>query len=271
MNKMIETSVGKIAISESGSGSTSVLFVHGNSSSKAVFSKQLNSSLAEKYHLLAIDLPGHGNSDNANNPQQDYTISSYAKLVCEVVEKLKLSSLVIVGWSLGGHIAIEAVAQGLDAKAMILSGTPPVGPGFDHMAEAFHMENMGDTSKAEFDEDDINNFADATIGGAEFVTEELRQAVARTDGISRQIMLGASADPASGSDQKEFVESWNNPIAVLQGADDVFVQSRYLEGLNWKNLWRGKVQFFENTGHAPFWQNAEQYNELLNSFLEDVA
>ena len=270
MTKFIETSVGKIAITEAGDGPVSVLFVHGNSSSKAVFSKQLNSTLAGKYHLVAMDLPGHGDSDNANNPQQDYTISSYAKLVCEVVEKLKLSSVVLVGWSLGGHIVIEAVAQGLDAKAMVISGTPPVGPGFDHMAEAFHMENMGDTSKAEFDEDDINNFANATIGGAGLVTDELRQAVARTDGISRQIMLGASADPSSGSDQKDFVESWNNPIAVLQGADDVFVQSSYLEGLNWNNLWRGNVQFFENTGHAPFWQDAEKYNELLTSFLEDV-
>jgi len=270
MQQMIETSVGNIAVADSGTGEASILFIHGNSCSKAVFSKQLNSSLAKQYRLIAFDLPGHGDSENAKNPQTDYTISAYAGLVCELVEKLKLKSIVVVGWSLGGHIAIEAIAQGLDAKAIVLSGTPPVGPGFEHMAEAFHMENMGNTSKADFDESEVNEFANAIFGGAEFVTDALRQAVARTDGISRQIMLEASADPDSGSDQKEFVEQWTNPIAVLQGADDVFVQSSYLEGLNWENLWRGKVQFFENTGHAPFWQNADKFNELLGSFATEL-
>ncbi|RLA00888.1 MAG: alpha/beta hydrolase, partial [Gammaproteobacteria bacterium] len=70
MNKLIETKVGKIAITESGSGETCLLFIHGNSSSKSVFSKQLSSDLAKKYRLIALDLPGHGDSDNALNPQQ---------------------------------------------------------------------------------------------------------------------------------------------------------------------------------------------------------
>jgi len=270
MNTIMDSSVGKIAITDIGVGEITMLFIHGNSSSKIVFDKQLQSQLTERHRLVAIDLPGHGDSANANNPESDYTIAGYAKLLTEVTQHLELTNVVLVGWSLGGHIAIEAVAQGLPAIGMVLSGTPPVGPGFELMAEAFNMAAMGNTSKADFSEQDVNDFANATIGGATLVTEELRQAVARTDGISREIMLQTSADPNSAHDQRQLVEQWQHPIAVFQGADDVFIQSQYLDGLNWKNLWHGKVQYFDNCGHAPFWQDSEQFNDLLQDFLQDL-
>lgn len=273
MNFLIETSVGKIAISDTGDikkNKKCILFIHGNSSSKVVFNKQLTSPLLSEYRLIALDLPGHGDSSNANNPETDYTISSYAKLICELAGKFELSSIIVVGWSLGGHIAIEAIAQGLDAKAMVISGTPPVGPGLEHMTDAFKVENLEDAGKLHFNEGEVTRFASATMGGESLVTNDIRQAVARCDGFTRKIMIEASAVPDSGANQRNFVEQWNNPIAVLQGEDDVFVQSDYLKTIHWKNLWRGKVQFFENVGHAPFWQDADKFNQLLSEFVHEL-
>jgi len=267
----LETDVGRIAISEAGQGATAVLFIHGNSASKAVFSKQLQSNLADRYRLIAIDLPGHGESDNATSPQSTYTISSYASLIRELVRQLKLDRVVLAGWSLGGHIAIEAVAQGLPAIGMVLSGTPP-GPGLEHMGEAFiASESMGLTGKPVFTDDEVMIFASQGMGGAEYVTDQILQAVARTDGIARQTMLQDWSTPGAGFDQRQLVANWPNPIAVLQGEEDAFINGEYLQALEWNNLWRGQVQFFPGVGHAPFWQDAGRYNELLGSFLADLA
>jgi len=38
-----------------------ILFIHGNSTSKKIFQKQLTSSLFDQ-RLIAVDLPGHGES-----------------------------------------------------------------------------------------------------------------------------------------------------------------------------------------------------------------
>jgi len=272
MNRFLETSSGRIAISESGQGRASILFIHGNSANQSVFSRQLESRIAERCRLIAFDLPGHGKSDNAKNPHGDYTIGSYAHLVSELADTLHLEPLVLVGWSLGGHVAIEAAAQGLTVAGIVLSGTPPVGPGVEHIGKAFKAsEKMALTGKPNFDEQDVADYARAAMGGAGNVTKDLLQAVARTDGIARQIMLENWSSPDTGHDQRRFVEEWKNPIAVLQGEQDALISGEYLQALDWKNLWRNQIQWFEGAGHAPFWQNAVQFNKLLEQFLKDIG
>ena len=270
--KFLNTSFGRVAVTETGQGRATILFIHGNSASKAVFSKQFESDLADRYRLVAFDLPGHGESDNAKSPQTTYTISSYASLVRELAGKLKLDTVVLAGWSLGGHIAIEAVAQGFPAVGMVFSGTPPVGPGLEHMGEAFiASESMGLTGKPDFTDEEVVVFADQGMGGAAYVTDQVLQAVARTDGIARLTMLQDWSTPGAGFDQRQLVAEWPNPIAVLQGEEDAFINGEYLRALEWNNLWRGQVQFLEGMGHAPFWQDAGQYNELLGSFMTDLG
>ena len=270
-NRYLQTSFGKIAVSETGQSPATILFVHGNSSSKAVFSKQFNSSLADNFRLVAFDLPGHGDSENAEDSQNTYTIQAYAKLVGELVNMLELQPLVIVGWSLGGHIAIEAAAQGLTLNGIVISGTPPVGPGLEHMGDAFKLsDSMGLTGKPDFTEEEVLAFANESMGGGAFVTDEIIKIVARTDGLARQTMVADWSTAGVGHDQRQFVEQWPGPIAVLQGQKDAFVNGSYLQELEWKNLWRGKIHFLDDMGHAPFWQDAEQFNMLLSDFLQDI-
>jgi len=45
------------------------------------FTRQWGSPLAERYRLLALDLPGHGSSEPARDPCTGYTLPAYAALV----------------------------------------------------------------------------------------------------------------------------------------------------------------------------------------------
>ncbi len=270
--QFLETSSGKVAFIEKGEGPATLLFIHGNSASKSIFKKQFESGLADHYRLVAFDLPGHGESDNAEEPQNTYTISAYAKLVGELANTLQPKSLVLVGWSLGGHIAIEAAAQGLPLAGIVIGGTPPVGPGLEHVGEAFIVsESMGLAGKPDFTVEEVVAFANESMGGADFVNEEILNEVARTDGNARKTMLENWSTPGTGHEQRLFIAQWPKPIAVLQGRQDAFVRGDYLQALEWKNLWRGEIQFFEGVGHAPFWQSPERFNDLLGAFLEDLG
>jgi pimeloyl-ACP methyl ester carboxylesterase len=56
------------------------------------------------YHVRALDQRGHGDSAQANPP--DYRYQSYASDVAQVVEKLDLRDLVLVGHSMGGLVSL---------------------------------------------------------------------------------------------------------------------------------------------------------------------
>ena len=73
-NKTIRTSHGVIAISETPGSGIPVLMLHGNSSCKEVFAGQLEGELGNRFHLVAMDLPGHGASSDAIDPQRSYSI-----------------------------------------------------------------------------------------------------------------------------------------------------------------------------------------------------
>ena len=71
--QIIDTSHGCVAVEESGHGDIPVLLIHGNSFCRGVFRHQLQGVLAENHRLIAFDLPGHGQSDNAPDPIRTYT------------------------------------------------------------------------------------------------------------------------------------------------------------------------------------------------------
>src|SRR4051812_15131814 len=74
----VVTSHGTLAVEQRGEGETAVLLVHGNSSCRGVFRHQLEASFAARYRMIAFDLPGHGQSSDAPDPQRSYTLPGFA-------------------------------------------------------------------------------------------------------------------------------------------------------------------------------------------------
>lgn len=60
------------------------------------------------YHVRALDQRGHGDSARADPP--DYRYQSYASDVAQVVERLDLRDLVLVGHSMGGLVSLLCAA-----------------------------------------------------------------------------------------------------------------------------------------------------------------
>ena len=80
-----------------------ILFIHGAMGSVEDWEK-LYPLLKDKYRVTAIDRPGMGFSDIEKN---DYTIDGNAKIVREIIKKLDLKNVIIVGHSYGGAIALR--------------------------------------------------------------------------------------------------------------------------------------------------------------------
>ena len=54
----VDTSHGRLDCVETRGAGTTVLFIHGNSSCKEIFARQLGSELGSRYRMIAFDLPG---------------------------------------------------------------------------------------------------------------------------------------------------------------------------------------------------------------------
>ncbi len=66
--RKIETPNGAVAAHESAGRGPAAVLLHSNSASSRAFSKQLNGPLGERFRLVALDLPGHGASEDAKDP-----------------------------------------------------------------------------------------------------------------------------------------------------------------------------------------------------------
>ncbi len=85
-----------------------LLLVHG-------FAQQAHSwdftalALRHRFHVMAVDLRGHGDSEHA--PNGSYSLDSYLRDIEGFVDALELHSIVLCGLSLGGHISYMYAAR----------------------------------------------------------------------------------------------------------------------------------------------------------------
>lgn len=266
---MVPTSAMNIAVRESKTTGIPVLLLHGSGCSKDVFARQFDSALGEIYRLIAIDLPGHGASDNAPNPTVTYGIEGLSQVVLDVMDALSVERPAVFGWSLGGHVAIEMASRRRNLAGLVLTGAPPIGHGTIASLRGFHARwDMLLASKEIFTQRDAERYLHLCFGdsGAPQFLEDVK----RSDGQIRANFL-RSMLRGDGVDQKRFVETADMPIAMINGADDPIVRRGYIEHLDYEWLWEDTCHLIEGAAHAPFWEQPVAFNRVLHRFLKDIA
>ena len=97
----------QIAYSESGKGSSTLVFIHGLGSNLKAWEKNIK-SLQKNYRCIALDLPGYGKSRKGN---YDFDMTFFANAINAFIQKKKLKNVVLVGHSMGGQISVHTLLQ----------------------------------------------------------------------------------------------------------------------------------------------------------------
>lgn len=112
----------KIYYLEAGQGGIPIVFIHGWASSGRSWQRVLN-LLPSTCRGYALDLPGHGESDNSD---QRYGVEHFASQVFAFTQFLQLERPVIVGHSAGGGVGMRlALDHPGDLRGLALVAPTP--------------------------------------------------------------------------------------------------------------------------------------------------
>ncbi|MBY0415435.1 MAG: alpha/beta hydrolase [Bdellovibrionales bacterium] len=249
--------------------SKAIIFIHGNSHSARTFNQQIGSTALADYHLISVDLPGHGESSRL--PQ--YSLKSFAKSILGLIHELGLEDFILVGHSLGGHICINMLHEDMNQNTknikpsgLFIFGTPPLKNPFDPGAFIFDASSTAIGQLHPTDEV-ISKFAD----DMNYQGDQKRIAVEdfnKSDFVFRETILD---DILSGThfDEISLVNFFDGSIKFLLATKESLINNNYIR--NELLSYNDRLSIEEiSAGHSPHIENSKEFNLILEKFCNET-
>lgn len=181
---------------------TPVLLLHGSPGSKDDF-RGVTDVLARARRVLAPDLPGFG----ASEPRvADYSVRAHARYASQLLDALSLERVHVVGFSMGGGVAIELAAWAPERVASVVL-----------------LSSIGVQELELFGDHDLNHAAHALQLG---LVRALEEGLPHFGALDGSFFGRAYARNFFDTDQRPLraaLELHAGPLLVLHGAEDFLV------------------------------------------------
>ena len=239
-----------------------VLLVHGWTCNRTFWDRQVQ-ALRDRFTLVTVDLRGHGES---SHPRTGYTIGALAGDLEHLVRALGVPRLAVVGWSMGGLVALE-LARRLGERVSALGLVCTTAGGLaDRKSPPGHPDRAGEMRAAVAN--DFRGFArqlaaDFFLKGAESPLHPW--AVAQMQKTPPHV-AAAALDAMLAADLRKHLRGLEVPTAVLHGRHDKLLPLADGEALA-KGIRGARLVVFEESGHAPFLEEPEAFNKALGELL----
>lgn len=246
-----------------------ILFIHGLSQCWLSWRRQLESELANRYRLVAMDLRGHGRSGKPRDAYGDSTL--WAADVDGVIRSLELDHPVLCGFSYGPLVILDYVRHyGEDgmAGAVFVGGITKLG---SEAALAVITPEFLQLVPGLFsiDVDESTRTLEALI----------RLCLAREPSADElYTMLGYNASVPTHVRQALFSRSFDNddllptlrkPLLIIHGAADAVVRPAVVEQHR-AAVPHAQIHVMMDAGHAAFWDDAPGFNRRLAAFCDSL-
>ena len=241
-----------------GEGGTPLVLVHG-------FGGDLNNwlfnqpALAAERRVIALDLPGHGESGKHLHSGDAKELS---QAVLDLLDHLKLERVHLAGHSMGGLVSLTVADQ---APARVASLTLIASAGLGADINGDYLQGFAEANNRNALKPQLTQlFSDPALVTRQMLEDMLK--FKRLEGVD-QALRQLNTALFDGGQQKVDVRHvvGRQPSLVIWGSDDAIIPVRHVQGLE------AQVEVLPGQGHMVQLEAAEQVNQLMATFLKSQA
>ena len=251
----------RVRYADRGFGDSVVLLLHGFGGDLDNWMFNLD-SLAEKHRVLALDLPGHGQSVKTN---VDPSLSGMATFVRKFLDGLSVSSVHVVGHSMGGAIAMQLASDSPETvKSLGLICSAGLGPDINSDYLRGFVEAQ---SQQELKLVLQQLFVDESLVNLQLVNDLLNYK--RMDGV--EATLKALSETLISAGEQTFltdnIVASGIPVLVIWGKQDRIIPVSHAQNYSAAGGSCVEVEIFDSAGHMVQMEKAYDVNRSLLNFL----
>jgi pimeloyl-ACP methyl ester carboxylesterase len=187
-------------------------------------------------------------------------VKTMAKYVHKFIKHKQLTNVILLGNSLGGHVAlIYVLSHPSLVKAIVLTGS-----------SGLYENAFGGSFPRRGSYDFIKEKVEYTFYDPAVATKEMVDDVFRIINDRHSVIrILAMAKSAIRHNMKNDLHKINVPVSLIWGKDDKITPPDVAIEFD-QELPNSELHWIDNCGHAPMMEQPAEFNRLLKGFLEKV-
>lgn len=246
----------------------SVVLVHGLGADASKDWKMILPSLAEKYHVLAFDLPGFGRSDGGNKL---YSPKKYVAFMKSLTDRFTKGPFHLIGHSMGGAISLRYAASHPDnVDRLVLIDAAGI---LHRHAYSMHLVYTGIRKIPSFhplQEGRLRQFAGTVlerISGKPIPDDLILYSALTREKILQGDPARIAAFSLAVDDISPIISNVRTPTLIIWGEKDDIAPVRTGKMLA-SLIPDSELRILEGIGHVPIKESPDQVKELILGHLE---
>ena len=232
-------------------------------------------SLADRFHVIALDQRGHGDSEWA--PDGDYSPESQQRDINAIVEALGLNDLILMGLSMGGRNAFTYAANHPETvKALVVVDASP-----ENLRAG--SQNIKRFVQQEDELDSLDDFVERVrVYNPRRPISQIRGSIAHNlkqlpngkwtwkyDRVLRTPGGRPSPDHKTAERLWGYVDSLKCPTLIVRGAASDVVALETAEQMRLR-IPNGQLATVEGAGHLVMGDNPSGFERMVSAFLQGL-
>jgi pimeloyl-ACP methyl ester carboxylesterase len=234
-----------------------IIFLHGYTDSWFSFSRVLPLFDAN-YHVYALDLRGHGNSER---PANGYDVNNFAADVLAFMDAMNLNTATLVGHSMGSFIAQQVAYNAPQRVArLVLIGSATTVRNQEVLDFQQAVNKLTDPVPAQF----VREFQVGTAHEPlpkDFLEQVVTESLKLPASVWRAVLAGLLAH-----DSKHQLATIKVQTLILWGNKDAFFPQSEQQLLV-TGLAKAVLKVYPDVGHSPHWERPQQIARDIEEFL----
>jgi pimeloyl-ACP methyl ester carboxylesterase len=269
VGRLVDVGGDRIQLREDGSpDKPAVVLLHGFAASMHWWGP-VASRLARDFHVIRIDLLGHGGSDK---PRSGYGMEHQAQLVAGALRQVRVSRALVAGHSMGGAVA-TALAENspqLVERLVIVDSPPEPDAGeLPFLARLGFLPVLGEAINRLVTDGMVrDNLESAFAPGFEvpdqFVRDFRRMTYSSYDGSHQE-----AGDYGEERGLADRLASAGKPLLVIFGKEDDLVDPNSAQ--KYSRVDGARIVTIPSTGHSPQFERPGQVSALIRAFARPPA